>query len=79
MFETTVVFKKLISCLRFFYLQIVDPWGCVVAQCREGTDLAVAEIDLSYRIKIREEMPVWAHRRYDLYSQVFALKCDPCV
>lgn len=56
-------------------LQVVDPWGCVVAQCREGTDVATAEIDLAYVAKLREEMPVWQHRRHDLYSQVFSLAC----
>lgn len=56
--------------------QIVDPWGCVVAQCQEGTNVAVAEIDLGYRARIQQEMPVWQHRRFDLYSPVTALKCD---
>lgn len=56
--------------------QIVDPWGCVVAQCQEGTNVAVAEIDLGYRARIQQEMPVWQHRRFDLYSPVTALKYD---
>ncbi|PVD24417.1 hypothetical protein C0Q70_14899 [Pomacea canaliculata] len=58
------------------HAMIVDPWGCVVAQCQEGTNVAVAEIDLGYRARIQQEMPVWQHRRFDLYSPVTALKCD---
>jgi predicted amidohydrolase len=52
----------------------VDPWGAVVAQCKEGTDLAVGEVDLDYLKRIREEMPVWNHRRHDLYSKVLPLQ-----
>lgn len=59
------------------HAMVVDPWGCVVAQCREGTDVALAEIDLHYLAKIREEMPVWSHRRHDLYSRILNLDCSP--
>ncbi|XP_076448546.1 nitrilase and fragile histidine triad fusion protein NitFhit-like [Babylonia areolata] len=58
------------------HAMIVDPWGTVVAQCREGTDLAVGEIDLNYLLKVRQEMPVQTHRRHDLYPQVFPLRCS---
>ena len=56
--------------------QIVDPWGAVVAQCREGTDLAIAEVNLAYLERLRQDMPVWNHRRHDLYSQVIPLQCS---
>lgn len=49
---------------------IVDPWGTVVAECADRTDIAVAEIDLSYLKSVRERMPVWEHRRPDVYGQV---------
>ncbi|KAK3749602.1 hypothetical protein RRG08_014578 [Elysia crispata] len=49
---------------------VVDPWGAVVAQCSEGTGVCVAEIDLAYLNKRRMEMPVWQHRRPDLYGCV---------
>ncbi|KAL8595196.1 hypothetical protein ACOMHN_013869 [Nucella lapillus] len=58
------------------HAMIVDPWGTVVAQCREGTDVAVAEVDLTYLAKIRQEMPVRSHRRHDLYPEVFPLRCS---
>lgn len=57
------------------HAMVVDPWGCVVAQCREGTDMATAEIDLAYLARIREDMPVQAHRRHDLYSELINLNC----
>ena len=53
----------------------MDPWGAVLAQCKEGTDLATAEVDLTYLAQIRQDMPVWKHRRHDLYSQVIPLQC----
>ena len=49
---------------------IVDPWGSVVAQCSEGEGVASAYIDLGYLEKVRKNMPVWTHRRTDLYSLV---------
>ncbi|XP_076055686.1 ntrilase and fragile histidine triad fusion protein NitFhit isoform X2 [Oratosquilla oratoria] len=46
---------------------VIDPWGAVVAQVSEGTNIALAEIDLQYLEKIRRNMPVVQHRREDLY------------
>lgn len=51
---------------------VVDPWGAVVAQCREGPGLCYAEIDLDYLHRIRREIPVQGHRRPDLYGTVAA-------
>ncbi|ORZ23726.1 carbon-nitrogen hydrolase [Lobosporangium transversale] len=47
---------------------IVDPWGKVIAECdgqEEG--IAVAPVDLSVLERIRSEMPVMNHRRYDIF------------
>ncbi|KAK3593021.1 hypothetical protein CHS0354_005384 [Potamilus streckersoni] len=52
------------------HAMIVDPWGTVVAQCREGTDVCVAELDLDYLRKVRTQMPVAEHRRHDLYGHI---------
>lgn len=54
------------------HAMIIDPWGTVIAQCHEGTDVCVAEIDISYLRKVRQEMPVWSHRRHDLYGHIQA-------
>uniref|UniRef100_A0A8D0L624 Deaminated glutathione amidase n=1 Tax=Sphenodon punctatus TaxID=8508 RepID=A0A8D0L624_SPHPU len=56
---------------------VVDPWGCVIAQCQEGLGLCYAEIDLAYLHRVRQEMPVAAHRRADLYGRVAALRNPP--
>lgn len=45
----------------------MDPWGDVIAQCSEGTNIATAEISLDYIKNVRQSMPVWKHRRNDLY------------
>lgn len=47
---------------------IIDPWGHIVACCKEETGVALAEINLDYLRKVRREMPLQEHRRVDLYS-----------
>jgi nitrilase len=47
---------------------VVDPWGIVVAQCRESVDTLVAELDVHYLRSVREHMPVQRHRRRDLFT-----------
>ena len=49
---------------------IVDPWGSIVAQCSEGEGVSSAYINLDYLQKLRRNMPVWSHRRNDMYSLV---------
>lgn len=62
------------SVMEVSFLQVIDPWGAIIAQCREGTGLALAQIDLDYLNKVRREMPVFAHRRQDVYQ----LPTPPC-
>ncbi|KAJ9586123.1 hypothetical protein L9F63_020235, partial [Diploptera punctata] len=52
------------------HAMVVDPWGTVICQCTEGTNFAVAEIKLDYIQEIKCDVPVWKHRRTDLYSVV---------
>jgi nitrilase len=47
---------------------VVDPWGVVVAQCREGPDTISVELDMEYLSSVRERMPVQRHRRRDLFG-----------
>jgi predicted amidohydrolase len=47
---------------------VVDPWGVVIAQCREGVGTVSAELDLDYLRSVRERMPVQRHRRRDLFG-----------
>ncbi|XP_048343080.1 deaminated glutathione amidase isoform X2 [Sphaerodactylus townsendi] len=56
------------------HAMIVDPWGSVIAQCQEGPGVCYAEIDLAYLRRIRQEIPVFHHRRTDLYGRVAPLK-----
>jgi predicted amidohydrolase len=50
------------------HAMIVDPWGTVVAQCRDGEGIAVANIDRAFLEAIRARVPVWPHRRPDIYG-----------
>ena len=52
----------------FGHAMIVDPWGTVVAQCHDGTGIAVAEVDLAFLESVRTRIPVWQHRRPDVYG-----------
>ncbi|KAF8980873.1 Nitrilase [Haplosporangium bisporale] len=48
--------------------KIVDPWGKVLAECDGHSEgIAVAFVDLASLTRIRAEMPVLEHRRYDIF------------
>ena len=47
---------------------LVDPWGMVVAQCRERTDTLVGELDMEHLQAVRQRLPVQRHRRRDLFG-----------
>ncbi|KAG0256222.1 8-oxoguanine glycosylase ogg1 [Mortierella polycephala] len=50
------------------HAMIVDPWGQIVAECDgQAEGVAVAPIELSVLERIRTEMPVMNHRRYDIF------------
>jgi predicted amidohydrolase len=46
---------------------IVDPWGRVLAKAKESENVITAEIDLSLLEEVRAEIPLFEHRRTDLY------------
>jgi deaminated glutathione amidase len=45
------------------HAMIIDPWGTVIAQCGQASDVVIAEIDLGYLMRLREGMPLWSQRR----------------
>ena len=42
---------------------IVDPWGRVLARASDVSTVIFAEIDLSYLVKVRAELPALSHRK----------------
>jgi nitrilase len=42
---------------------IADPWGHVVAKASDGPGFATARIDVEFSHRVRENMPVLAHRK----------------
>jgi predicted amidohydrolase len=42
---------------------IIDPWGDVLAQAREGEGFAMARIDLAYQDKVRAAIPCLSHKK----------------
>ncbi|XP_062515108.1 deaminated glutathione amidase-like [Corticium candelabrum] len=59
----------------FGHAMVVDPWGAIVAQCHEGTDLCLAQIDHKYIAEVRQQIPVHRTRRHDLYSEIKKCNC----
>lgn len=58
-----------------YCFKIIDPWGKILAECPKyrsdvpiNNSVAVAEIDQDLIKKVREEMPVYQHRRNDIYA-----------
>lgn len=47
---------------------ITDPWGNVLSQMDEQAHLYVTDIDLDECRKAREQIPVFHHRRTDIYT-----------
>jgi predicted amidohydrolase len=47
---------------------VVDPWGTVIAQCREGVDTLCVDLDLEYLAAVRQRLPLHRHRRRDLFG-----------
>lgn len=41
---------------------IIDPWGHILAQAREGTGHATATVELEYADQVRQRIPVAQHR-----------------
>ena len=47
---------------------IVDPWGKILAEAGEDEQIIFADIDMAYLEKVRRELPLFKHRRTDLYG-----------
>ncbi|MDX2349609.1 MAG: carbon-nitrogen hydrolase family protein [Porticoccus sp.] len=45
---------------------IVDPWGNVLSELKDGQGVATADVDLDYLKKLRQKMPVHEHRRFSV-------------
>jgi predicted amidohydrolase len=46
---------------------IVDPWGRVLAKAKDNENVITAMIDLDVLKEVRTEIPLFEHRRTDLY------------
>lgn len=47
---------------------IVDPWGTILAQCPDRDGYAIANLDLDYLDRFREEFPALKNRRPGAYD-----------
>lgn len=46
---------------------VVDPWGRVLAKAEDNENVILAEIDLDLLEEVRKEIPLFEHRRTDIY------------
>lgn len=44
---------------------IINPWGEILSECKTGTGVVSAEIDLKYLNEVRTALPAGQHRRFD--------------
>ena len=49
-------------------MQIVDPWGSILCEIKDGIGVATAEIELNQLNSVRQNLPVTQHARNDLYQ-----------
>lgn len=47
---------------------MVNPWGEIIAEADITEEIIYGEIDLEYIKKIRSELPLLKHRKFDVYS-----------
>lgn len=47
---------------------VFDPWGQKVVDMGIETGIAVFEVDCEHVKQVRDNMPMHAHRRYDIYG-----------
>ncbi|GFY42301.1 nitrilase and fragile histidine triad fusion protein NitFhit [Trichonephila inaurata madagascariensis] len=59
------------------HAMVIDPWGCIIACCSDGVGITFADINLEYMRKVRTAMPVWEHRRSELYGNIIPAKSSP--
>lgn len=50
--------------------RVIDPWGAVIAQASEGTQIVLARLDMEYQRRIRESVATYENRRPELYRLV---------
>lgn len=49
---------------------LVNPWGDVLAQLDEKEGILLGEMDMDYEDQVREQLPLLASRRHDVYELV---------
>lgn len=52
------------------HAMIVDPTGSIVAQCSEGSNVAIAAVNKTLIEKTRSSMPLISQKRFDLYPKL---------
>eukprot|EP01084_Bolivina_argentea_P168685 292480_1 len=52
------------------YSTIVDPWAKVIDKLDENKGILIQDIDLDVVNHMRESIPIWKQKRYDMYNQI---------
>jgi omega-amidase len=58
------------SYIAYGHSMVTTPWGKVIAQLEEEEEILMVELNLDEIDEIRQSLPVWQHRREDIYKLV---------
>jgi len=56
---------------------VADPWGTIISEAGIAEEIIYAELDFSLITKLRREMPLFLHRRTDIYDLHFQDRKEP--
>lgn len=56
------------SYIAYGHSMVVNPWGEVIDKLKEDEGILFAELNLDKIDEVRQSLPVWQHRRHDIYS-----------
>ena len=53
----------------------IDPWGTVLASCSDmAPTIAISEVDFDRIDQVRAALPVWDHRKPEIYGEIVKAK-----
>lgn len=52
------------------YSQCINPWGQIINKLNENQGIIIIDINLDIINEVRESIPIWKQKRYDIYSKI---------
>lgn len=54
--------------MKIGHSSVISPWGEVVATTEDAPAIVYADIDMKQVQDMRQSIPVWKQRRFDIYE-----------